>query len=241
MRRGVAWGRGLSFFLTVARLAVSRLTTSRPLLSDALFQECVEDMEVPSGVLLSLQSLSRVEMFCFIAIVRLHVRMRGGVTAGSGLLSAGRAGAYAVAAGRAGPVSDGRGFNVEKVLCEFERMTGLLKKKVVNKRHVVAAILALAENTELIVLSNGRLFAAPGRTGGGGSSGSLRGGRGAPGSGYPILDTTQVSVNVAMAEVLSIFSGSDISLPDKMRRAVFEPLDSLRTSHFDSVVASSSG
>jgi hypothetical protein len=35
--------------------------------------------------------------------------------------------------------------------------------------------------------------------------------------------------------VLSIFSGSDISLPDRMRRAVFEPLDAVRAAQFETV------
>ena len=79
----------------------------------------------------------------------------------------------------------------------------------------------------MIVLSNGRSFDAAANKGrSGGSGGGLCT---VPNSGCcAILDTTRVSINVAVTEVLSIFSGSDISIPDKVRRAVFEPLDQLR-------------
>lgn len=50
-----------------------------------------------------------------------------------------------------------------------------------------------------------------------------------------MLETTYVGVNVTMAEVMAIFGSGEISLPDKMRRAVLEPLDAVRVASFDSI------
>jgi hypothetical protein len=77
-------------------------------------------------VLLSLQGLSRVEMFVFIAVTRLHLRLRGGLVsvAGGGALP------LKVPSAGSGGAESARGFNADQVLCEVERLTGLVKKKV---------------------------------------------------------------------------------------------------------------
>lgn len=90
----------------------------------------------------------------------------------------------------------------------------------------MAALLSLAQNTDLILLSNGRHFNAPAP-----AAGLRYSGR----NSCPLLETTQVALNVTTAEVLSLFSGSEISLPDRMRRAVFEPLDAVRAAPFEAV------
>lgn len=101
--------------------------------SDHTCGYCVDSVsqEIPSGVLLSLQSLSRVEMYVFIAVTRLHLRLRGGSTGKLVSLAAG-AGALPLKAPAAGhsAAKDRAGFNAEQVVCEVESLTGLLKKKV---------------------------------------------------------------------------------------------------------------
>lgn len=66
-------------------------------------------------------------MSVFISIVRLHLRTRG--TTGERVL--GGAGGTTGKGGKAsgGDAASG-GFNVEQVAAEFERLTGLVKKKV---------------------------------------------------------------------------------------------------------------
>ena len=91
---------------------------------------------------------------------------------------------------------------------------------------------SLAENTDLILLSNGRLFEAPGNRG---TIASRTGSRILPTGARVMLETTYVGVNVTMAEVMAIFGSGEISLPDKMRRAVLEPLDAVRVASFDSI------
>jgi hypothetical protein len=103
------------------------------------------------------------------------------------------------------------------------------RAQLLVKRTIMAAILSLAQNTDLILLSNGRLFVAPGAAAGTVLAAS------AGCNSCSLLETTQVALNVTTAEVLSIFSGSDISLPDRMRRAVFEPLDAVRAAQFETV------
>lgn len=75
------------------------------------------------------------------------------------------------------------------------------------QREVFHAIDQLAQNTNLIILTNGKMF-----------SGDLM-------TPLSISENTIVSLRIAYGEMKFAFSQEQLKLPDRLRRAVLEPND----------------
>jgi hypothetical protein len=74
---------------------------------------------------------------------------------------------------------------------------------VLLQREVFGAIGHLAQNTNLISLTNGKVFCGEG----------------------PLSENTGVSLRIAYGEMKFAFSQEQLKLPDRLRRAVLEPAD----------------
>jgi hypothetical protein len=74
---------------------------------------------------------------------------------------------------------------------------------VLLQREVFDAIGHLSQNTNLISLSNGKVFSGEG----------------------PMTENTGVTLRIAYGEMRFAFSQEQLKLPDRLRRAVLEPAE----------------
>lgn len=194
----IAWGKDISYFIAVAQLAVMRLDQGCPFLTQDLFKSCFSQMEVPDMESI-ISSLPTVELYVLVAAIRLHTMRCGNADSlpivqkdGSRVL-------------KAKGIS---GFNVEQLLEETEKLTGVLRKKIVLKRQLFNAVSSLARDARLIQIWNGKQFQFA-------KSGEI----------CEVLETSQVLLNHSLLEFQSSFRNKSLQIPDKLRKATLDPLD----------------
>jgi len=200
--RHAAWGKDITFFVSVLKLAVSRLSSRNPYLTQQILADCFSQMQLPDMESV-ITSLPMVELYLLIASIRLHIRNSGGnAPAAEPVLH--KNGSRVLKPNGAG------GFNVEQLLEETEKLTGLIRKKVVTKKQLVAAISSIAQNSKLISLSNGKQFQFA-----------------KTGSSCQVLETSQVTLTCSLVEFRATFRSRSLLISDKLRKAVLDPLEPL--------------
>ena len=79
------------------------------------------------------------------------------------------------------------------------------------KRNIVETIISLAEDTSLLTLSKGKAF----------NSSRLN----VHNKCSPVMETTQITITATLMEFEVAFRSTELRLPDRLRRAVLEPMD----------------
>lgn len=193
------WGRELSFFILAAKKLILGLSSDCAVINSRLFLECIAEM-CPDPIIETLSNLTKIELWLFAICVRIYFITRNIAASGS---SRGQQTKVAKA-----PEQKIISFSVSAVSAAFEKLVKLSGKNGILQRDLFAA-LATLHNLKLISVHNGTAV-------------------GARSAAVPIVHSdSAILLGISPLDAKLAFENRSLKMPDKVRRAVLEPLEPL--------------